>query len=699
MTRKQKNLHLGGTAEPLFTPDSSWVRQELPDLRQHKRIALDRETKDNGLANGLGPGWAFGSSGGHVCGTSLAWKEGSEIKSGYFPTRHPESDCFDPEQVKQWEIDHQRAGVRFVFQNVNYDAGWGSVNGTPFPPLIDDTVCMANMIDEQRLSFNMDSLCEWWGLPGKDESLLTEALAAYGWPTTPKERKNHLWRLPARYVGPYAEIDAVRTLQLADLMDPEIDRQNVRQAYQLEMDLVPMVHEMRRRGIRVNLDTAERAQIELRGRREEALKNLSDKIGKTTSIGELRQNSWLDQMFTHFKITVPRDEHERGSFEAKWMLLNPHWLPQLVCKARAADDAAEKFVGTYIMGFAHAGSDGESRIHASINQFRGEDGGTRTYRFSYAAPPVQQMPHRSEDLSTLIRGTFEPEPETVWLDVDARQQEFRLDVNFAEKLNLTKAKEAGDKYRSDPDTDFHAMVAEMTGLEREPAKATNFAKSYGAGKDKFAAMIGKSIEEAARIMDQYDDEMPFIRELSEYCQSKAERTGFIKLLDGARIHFDKWEPKWISREEKARGWGSGGAIKMGDCERDEALGRIADPNHPWYGKTLRRARCRKAMNALIQGSAARQTKIWMRDCWRENLVPMIQMHDALSFSVNDPKVGPRVAELLENAVKLTIPVVGDQEYGVNWGAARVLKDKNKKVIYDASFKSAVAEMRRLKRAA
>ena len=578
--------------------------------------------------------------------------------------------------MTQWEIDHQRAGVRFVCQNAPYDLGFGALDGVPVPPLVDDTTCMANMIDEQRQSFSLNSLCEWWGIPGKDDGLMLEALSAYGWPTDAKQRMSHVWRLPARYVGPYAEQDAAATLRLADLMDPEIDRQDVRAAYQLEMDLLPMVHEMRRRGIRVNLGAAERAQIIFRERREAALRDLSEKLGRTTGIDDLRRNAWLDETFTRHRIPFTRgaDDEDRnrgvGSFEAKWMRRNPHWLPQLVCRAKAAEDAAEKFLGTYVMGFAHAGNGREARIHASINQFRGEDGGTRTYRFSYADPPLQQIPHRDEEAAALIRGVFLPEPGEWWLSADFSQQEFRLIVHFAERLGLSRADVAAQKYRDDPRTDFHSMVAEMTGLDRKPAKDANFAQSFGAGKEKFAAMINKSVEEAERILAQYNQELPCVRELSELCQKSAERRGYVLLLDRARIHFNTWEPTWLSKEERRRGWSSGGKIKMGDCSLQDAHERVADRGHPWYRKRLRRAKCRKAMNAKIQGSAARMTKLAMRACWRAGHVPLIQLHDELGVSVSEKRQCDEVCEIMRSVVKLNVPMLVDAEVGKDWGDAK-----------------------------
>lgn len=662
MAQKRKNYHIGGQQMPLIVPDTAWKRLDtLPDLRRCGVVALDRETKDDGLAQGRGPGWAYGA--GYVTGTSVAWKEGGEYRAFYAPIRHPDSECFDEDAIRRWEIDHQKAGVRFVMFNAGYDVGWGDQQwGIPCPEKLEDVSCMAFMIDETRLAseYSLDEICKWRGLPGKDERLLREAARAYG-----VDPKTEMYKLPARFCGQYAEADAMRTLQLLDDMQPEIDEQELNEAYRLEIDIIPLIHAMRKRGIRVDLDAAERAQKQCFSTARTAFDDLSVKLKTKVSIDEIRSNEWLDRAFSELKLRVPRDEYGKASFDAKWMKNDPHWLPQLLVRAKSYYEAADKFIGNYIMGYAHNG-----RLHASINQFKTEEGGTRTFRFSYSDPPLQQMPARNEELADLIRGIFLPEEGELWLGADYSQQEYRLIVHFAEKLDLPRAREAGEKYRNDPNTDFHSMVAEMTGLARKPAKDTNFAKSYGAGVKKFAQMINQPVEKAEEIMNQYDREMPFVKRLNEILQGKAERTGFIRLIDGARIHFNQWEPAYLSKEERSRGWGSGGKYRMNKCDHEEAMRRVDNENHPWYGKRLRRADCRKAMNGRVQGSAARQTKLAMRTCWKAGLVPLLQLHDELDFSVSSKAQVDQVVDVMVNVFKLLVPMKVDAEVGENWGKAK-----------------------------
>ena len=172
-------------------------------------------------------------------------------------------------------------------------------------------------------------------------------------------------------------------------------------------------------------------------------------------------------------------------------------------------------------------------------------------------------------------------------------------------------------------------------------------------------MIGKPEGEARAIYDRYDRELPFVRQLAARCQNTAAKQGYLELYDGARRHWDAWEAPEIA-------WTEG----MGPCSREEAERRVADPNHPWHRRWIRRAETHKAMNALIQGSAARHTKLWMRACWREGIVPLLQMHDALDCSVASPELAERVAQLGREAVTLEVPMQVDLKFGRSWGDAK-----------------------------
>ena len=367
----------------------------------------------------------------------------------------------------------------------------------------------------------------------------------------------------ARYVAPYAERDAMSTLALFEKLNPILDQEGTRAAYRLEVDLMPMVHEMRRRGIRIDQSAAEQARDLLLQKRDAALAELSAQHGALVGMDEINGRKWKEQTFDTYGIKYPRTANGSPSFaggKAGWMVQHPHWLPRLIATANKYDAAATKFLEGHILAHIVNG-----RIHAEIHPFRSDEGGTRSLRFSYSNPPLQQMPARDKEMAPLIRGAFLPEEGEVWAKPDISQQEFRFVVHYAVQHRLPGAREAAEVYRSNPDADFHAMVAEMTGLDRDTAKNINFAKIYGAGVKKLAAMIGKSPQEAQAVVAQYDSTLPFVSRLSAICQERANRVGRTELYDGALRHWNQYEAVGIYVK---------GA---GPCSLEEARRRRADP--------------------------------------------------------------------------------------------------------------------------
>ena len=448
----------------------------------------------------------------------------------------------------------------------------------------------------------------------------------------------------------------MRTLELFETLNPILDREGTRDAYRLEVDLLPMVLEMRRRGIRIDQDAAEQARDLLLTKRDAALAEISQQHGAPVGMDEINGRKWKEKTFEHYGITFPRTEKGNPSFSAGksgWMATHPHWLPQGIAIANKYEAAGTKFLEGHVLKHIVGG-----RIHAEIHSFRADEGGTRSSRFSYSNPPLQQMPVRDKELGPLIRSVFLPEEGEIWCKPDQAQQEFRWLVGCAAKLGLRGSPEAVATYRDNPNADFHATVAEMTGLDRDAAKSVNFAKIYGAGVKKLAEMTGKPVAETQAIVTQYDRKLPFVAKLAVVAQETAVRVGYTELYDGARRHWNQYEVVGIY----AKG--------AGPCGIEEAQRRIADPAHAWFGRRPSLAKTYTALNAMIQGSAARHTKLWMRACYREGIVPMLQMHDALDTSVTSREQGELIARLGEEAVQLEVPMRVDVKYGRSWGDAK-----------------------------
>lgn len=629
---------------PLFVPDSDWVEPtRLPVVPSGIVLAVDLEGRDDGLAQGTGPGWYRRA--GHIAGVSVAWRHGS-VHSHYLPMRHPDTQNLEPGEVLSWLEDAMRRARRVVFHNRQFDEGWLSAEGVEVPESADDTQAMAVMLDENWPSYTLDACCARAGVRGKDERALREAAATYG-----LDPKKDMWRLPARYVGPYAGQDAVATLGLLEVYLPQLAEQGLEEAYRLEMDLVPMALAMRRRGIRIDESRADQVQGDLRRHRDSVCGETARRLGwGSITMEHLMSPRHLARAFDQEGIDYPKTPKTGvGSFKSDWMADHEHWLPRAVVEARQYSDLAEKFIGNYILGSLHVG-----RVHAEIHMLRDGDNGTRSYRLSYSNPPLQQMPARHPILAPLMRSILLPERDTLWGAADYSQQEPRLAVHLASICRIIGAEDAVAYYVRNPAADFHQMVADLTGLIRGQAKAINLGLMYGMGLAKLARSLGVTIEQATEILNQYHERMPWVRELTRFCSARAEMRGYIRLIDGARCRFDHWEAIGNGREE--------GFVRPMRRAAAEAWG-------PWQKRRLRRADTRNAMNRAVQGGSARQTKLAMRDCYREGILPLLQMHDELDFPIADEATGRRVAEIMCNAVQLRVPMKVDMQYGYTWGQA------------------------------
>jgi DNA polymerase I-like protein with 3'-5' exonuclease and polymerase domains len=453
---------------------------------------------------------------------------------------------------------------------------WGDL-GIDMPKLmpsgdrLEEIGALATLIDENRYTYGLDALCAWRGLPGKDQTKLMEGIATLNLPKSRKKKfdpRPYIYRLPVRYVEGYACGDTIATLALYENLRPILDKERTVAAYRLECDLLPMVLAMRRRGIRIDEDAVTRALDGFLRKRDEALAELSAKLEcRPLVMAEIRSKKWLKSTFDRLGIKYELTEKNKPSFQGGskgWMTKHAHFLPSLISRANKFHEAADKFLNGHIRNHIVNG-----RIHAEIHPHRSEANGTKSFRFSYSEPPLQQIPARDPEITEAIRAAFLPEEGEVWAKPDVSQQEFRLLVHCAVVENLAGAATIAECYRRDPDTDFHSLTAAKAGIDRSSGKQLNFAKIYGAGVKKLAATIGKSLAETQALIDQYNRELPFINRLDAVIKHRAHDRGFIELYDGARRHFDRFAPggKW----EKG----------LGPCALEEAKRRIKDPGHPW----------------------------------------------------------------------------------------------------------------------
>jgi DNA polymerase I-like protein with 3'-5' exonuclease and polymerase domains len=617
----------------MFPPRSDWVAPDiLPDLSSASRIAVDLETKDPNLRVS-GPGWATGD--GHVTGIAIA----TDGWSGYLPIRHEGGGNLDAGFVFRWLNKSLSTNCDKIFHNALYDVGWLRREGITLNGKIQDTVIAAPLIDENRRQYSLNSLGLDYCKEVKDETLLTEAAKSYG-----VDPKAEMYKLPAKFVGEYAEQDAVLTLKLWDKLKKLLETQKLEPIYELESSLIPLLVEMRWRGVRVDVNKAEETVAKLKQQEKDCIKQIKYKYGVDVDVWA---SASVAKAFDKAGLTYPRTQKTNApSFTGKWLEGLDHGLPKLVVEARKLQKIRSAFIENMILEHSHNG-----RIHGQMHPLRGDSGGTVSGRFSYSTPNLQQVPARDPILGPLVRGLFLPEEDHVWGAYDYSQQEPRLTVHYASKMNLPGSDEAVSAYRHD-DADFHQIVADMAGIARKDAKVINLSLSYGMGKNKLIQALGINELEAEALFNNYHSKVPFIKELTLSCSRRAENVGEITTLLGRKCRFDMYE----ARNEKTQ-----------PLPMDKAIEE--------YGQNIRRAFTYRAFNRLIQGSAADMTKQAMLDLWKEGIVPHIQVHDELDISVKNKEESRKIVEIMETCVDLNVPSKVDAEIGDTWGTAMV--DHNK----------------------
>ena len=620
--------------KPVWGVKTEWVPvEELPATPSGiKEIAIDLETKDPRLKS-HGPGWATGH--GDVVGFAIAY----EGFNAYLPIGHEGGGNLDRAIVLRWfvkEIANHPSDK--IFYNAAYDVGWIKRLGIDLKGRLIDAMLAAPLLNENRFSFSLNAVSYEYTGRTKSEAALREAAQDFG-----VDPKAELYKLPACFVGEYAEADARLTLELWQIFKMELTKQDLWQVFDLESRVLPVCIDMTWRGVRVDLDAAERLK-------QETLAIVNDilaDVKKQTGLGvELWAAASIAKVFDHLDIAYGRTKTGLPSFTKNFLSQHEHPIAQKIAEAREYDKVGNTFLSS-ILRYTEDG-----RIHGHINQLRSDGGGTVTGRISMSNPNLQQIPARNPDMASKIRGLFLPEEGEQWASMDFDQQEPRILVHFASLTNkgLTGSDDFVNAYRTDPKTDFHQMVADIANIPRKQAKTINLGIMYGMGQTRLAEQLDVAPEQAKRLMRQYHEDVPFVKELMDAVQRKVshrDKGGFVRSLLGRKCRFDLWEPNLF--------------VSARALPQEEA--------HLEYGDNIKRAYTYKALNKLIQSSAADQTKAAMAAVYKgKKKVPLVQIHDELAFSVSGAEEARELCSIMEGALQLEVPSPSDISLGPNWGS-------------------------------
>ena len=616
----------------LFPSNVEWMAPEVfPNLSTAKEIAIDLETCDPNMES-MGPGWPRND--GFIVGYAVAvdgW-------AGYFPVAHGGGGNLDKRRVERWVADVLATPADKIMHNAAYDAGWLGAAGFTINGRIYDTMLAAPLLDENRFSFSLNALGFDYLKEVKSEQGLKQAAADFG-----VHPKKELWKLPAMYVGEYAEQDAALTLKLWQHFKPLLRRDEVESIFELETNVLPVLIEMTRRGVRFNRSRCEELIDQLRKQENQLLDILRNTVGFGVDIWAAKS---IAAAFDKLSIPYSKTENGLPSFTKGFLDSCPHPIAKLIVEARETNKTHSTFLEPYLNFSAKTG-----RIHTHFNQLRSDDGGTVTGRLSAANPNLQQVPARHEIIGPMVRGLFLPEEGELWASNDFSSQEPRLLVHYASLLDLPGADKMVEAYRSDPNTDFHQMVADMAGIKRKAAKTIGLGLMYGMGKNKLAAQLDLDIEEASELINKFHIKVPFLKGTVNAVMKRIEHPaagGSIRTLLGRKCRFPLWEPVE---------WGVNKALP-----REQAVLE--------YGPRIKRAGTYKGLNRLIQGSAADQTKAGMVALHKAGFKLLLQVHDEVVISVKDRSEAEEAARIMAECVSLEVPSRCDVEVGPNWGEAK-----------------------------
>ena len=617
---------------PLFPMQSDWVAPDsFPNLSNAKEIAIDLETCDPNMES-MGPGWPRRD--GYIVGYAVA----VEGWAGYFPVAHGGGGNLDKRRVERWIMDVLASPADKIMHNAAYDCGWLKASGFTINGRIIDTMIAAPLLDENRFSFALNSLGFDYLKETKSEAGLKQAAGDFG-----VHPKKELWKLPAMYVGNYAEQDAALTLKLWQYFKVKLRQDDVESIFDLETRLLPVLLGITERGIRFDRNKCEQTIDALIKREKELHALIKAQSGIAVDIWAAAS---IAKAFDKLNVTYPKTDTGLPSFTKSFLDECPHQIGKMIIEARETNKTHSTFLQPYLNFSAKDG-----RIHPHVNQLRNDEGGTVSGRLSMNNPNLQQVPARHEIIGPMVRSLFLPEEGQIWASNDFSSQEPRLLVHYASLLDLPGAEVMVDAYRANPDTDFHQMVADMAGIKRKAAKTIGLGLMYGMGVAKLSNQLDLTHDEAKELIQTFHTKVPFLKGTVNAVMRRIEHPasgGAIRTLLGRKCRFPLWEPME---------WGSNKALPY-----EQAVVE--------YGSRIKRSGTYKGLNRLIQGSAADQTKMAMVALHEAGETLLLQVHDEIVLSVADRGQAERAAEIMANCVKMEIPNRVDVEMGPNWGEAK-----------------------------
>ncbi len=620
----------------------------FPDLTGIDIVQLDAETDGLKWVQRDRPiGWALGNE-----------RDGDR----YFAFGHSVGNNCTREQWREWARRELR-GKHIENHSTKFDIHMSRVDGVDLVEqgcTFHDVAHAAALLDDHRQDFGLNAL-------GLD--FLNEGKLEIG-------RKDDLASLPAGLVGAYACRDTKLVRDLVRVQKPLLAAEGLDRVQALENNVIPVVVEMEKNGMPLDLPLLERWERMSARILEKMQWELRRAAGFAVNVDSPKDLVRLAHTCGIKDEEFARTPSGQPSFTAAEMGRFAERAPAMLLAFRIGKvkDLRSKYLVKY--SSEHVGG----ILYPRLWQIMTDEGGTVSGRFSCTAPNAQQILSADKHLRVyawlreyalrycddatksddfLIKRLFVPRHGASWLSSDARQIEFRLFSHYAQSRAILDRYRAapsqeviGSKHvwTSGPEADFHSIVSKIimqgrADVTRTEVKQCNFAKVYGGGPGTIARTLGIEMGAARELSASYDEQFPEAKILGDRCSRTAESRGYVFTLLGRRSRF----PVVPTR---VKDWHTGGTKEV-----------------------MKRDRTHKALNCVLQGGGADINKLKLVELYQERqalgVTMRLTVHDSIEGDIDDAALAPKVRTLLDNqTTPLSVDILWDVNTGATWADAK-----------------------------
>jgi len=489
-----------------------------------------------------------------VFGISVSTPDGSDY---YWDVRRqPEVKRWFNKQMKSYK------GV-IAMHNAHFDCKMGYGMGLEIPlGQVRCTQIQACLINEHEMEYSLDALSKKYLKDNKVDDIYEKLAAIFGGRATRAAQMPNLHKAPPELVSPYAKQDTSLTLRLYDWQVNHITEEKLQEVVDFEFGVFPTLQRMTRRGVRVDLEAANAAILELDVIIAEDQTKINSLVGFELNVNSAPQikkvfdphkegNVWIANNGYQVETAKKTGGPSMPSPVLREMVNDPR--AQLIVDIRSNIKTRDTFLKGHVIGHAVGG-----RVYPSINQCKGEDGGTGTGRLSYQEPALQQIPSRNKRVAKIVKSCFLPEVGHRWGSTDIMSCDVRVFAHLANNEVVIAA------YAENPELDFHQFTADLMGIKRNAtysgevnAKQLNLSMIFNSGNGAIAEKLGlpfkwesftsrgelvtykKAGKEAEEAISMYHQKVKGVKDLAERAKKCAEQRGWVRTHSGRRMRFPR----------------------------------------------------------------------------------------------------------------------------------------------------------------